>query len=75
MFWPIFKTLVFDCLLGVIMVLGTIWQFGASQVIPQQKNFVFGVFNGETQVVPRCQRALSSCKMHLTSLRNKITST
>jgi hypothetical protein len=40
MFWPIFKTLVFDCLLGVIMVLGTIWQFGASQVIPQQKNIV-----------------------------------
>jgi len=49
------------------MVLGTIWQFGASQVIPRsKKNIVFGVFDGETQVVPRCQRALSSCKMHLT---------
>jgi hypothetical protein len=68
MFWPIFKTLVFDCLLGVIMVLGTIWQFGASQVIPQQKNIVICVFIGETQVLLRCQRAFSSCKMHLTFL-------
>jgi hypothetical protein len=68
MFWSIFKTLVFDCLLGVIMVLGTIWQFGASQVIPQQKNIVF---IGETQVVLRCQRAFSSCKMHLTFFRQE----